>query len=118
MHNSHHLSYALQLMVCSFYYPLIQLARYSLEKSRIKYSAKWLDFRERIKDAVERVEITHEQANQQRCTRFRTRMAQRDDKTDNNDKSSVEGKALRGSFQKRLETTIQIGDYVKKLGQG
>ena len=45
-------------------------------------------------------------------------MAQRDNKTDNNDKSSVEGKALWVDFQKRLETTIQIGDYVKKLGKG
>jgi len=59
------------------YLPLVLLAQNSLEKSRVEDRAKWVGVRERIEGAVERGEITREQADE-RYAEFRRRMAMRD----------------------------------------
>ena len=59
------------------YFPLVLLAQNSLEKSRVEDRAKWVGVRERIEGAVERGEITREQADE-RYAEFRRRMAVRD----------------------------------------
>ena len=56
------------------YLPLVLLAQNSLEKSRVEDRAKWVGVRERIEGAVERGEITREQADE-RYAGFRRGMA-------------------------------------------
>ena len=55
------------------YLPLVLLAQNSLEKSRLEDRAKWVGVQERIEGAVERGEITREQADE-RYAEFRKRM--------------------------------------------
>ena len=62
------------------YLPLVLLAQNSLEKSRLEDRAKWEGVQERIEGAVERGEITREQADE-RYAGFRRRMAQREKTT-------------------------------------
>ena len=90
------------------YLPLVLLAQNSLEKSRVEDRAKWVGVRERIEGAVERGEITREQADE-RYAGFKRRMELRDIKGENNDKSSVEDKALWEGFQRRIEIAIEQG---------
>jgi predicted RNA-binding protein associated with RNAse of E/G family len=90
------------------YFPLLLLAQNSLEKSRVEDRAKWVDIRERIESAVERGEITHEQADK-RYAEFRRRMELRDNKGKNNDKSNVKDIALWEGFQRRIESAVEQG---------
>ena len=90
------------------YFPLLLLAQNSLEKSRVEDRAKWVDIRERIESAVERGEITHEQADK-RYAEFRRRMELRDNKGKNNDKSNVEDIVLWEGFQRRIESAVEQG---------
>ena len=55
------------------YLPLVLLAQNSLEKSRLEDRAKWVGVQERIEGAVERGEITREQADE-RYAEFRKRI--------------------------------------------
>ena len=55
------------------YLPLVLLAQNSLEKSRVEDRAKWVGVQERIEGAVERGEITREQADE-RYAEFRKRI--------------------------------------------
>ena len=59
------------------YLPLVLLAQNSSEKVRVEDQDKWAGVRERIEIAVERGEITREQADE-RYAEFRRRMAQRE----------------------------------------
>ena len=90
------------------YLPLVLLAQNSLEKSRLEDRAKWVGVQERIEGAVERNEITREQADE-RYAGFKRRMELRDIKGENNDKSSVEDKALWEGFQRRIEIAVEQG---------
>ena len=65
------------ISILLLYLPLVIVAQNSLEKSRVEDRAKWVGVRERIEGAVERGEITREQADE-RYTEFRRRMAMRD----------------------------------------
>ena len=64
------------------YLPLVLLAQNSSEKVRIEDRDKWAGVRERIEGAVERGEITREQADE-RYAGFRRRMAQRNKENPN-----------------------------------
>ena len=64
------------ISILLLYLPLVIVAQNSLEKSRVEDRAKWVGVRERIEGAVERGEITREQADE-RYAGFRRRMAQR-----------------------------------------
>ena len=90
------------------YLPLVLLAQNSLEVSRVEDRDIWVGFRERIEGAVERNEITREQADE-RYAGFKRRMELRDIKGENNDKSSVEDKALWEGFQRRIEIAVDQG---------
>ena len=65
------------ISILLLYLPLVIVAQNSLEKSRVEDRAKWVGVRERIEGAVERGEITREQADE-RYAEFRRRMAMRD----------------------------------------
>ena len=95
------------------YLPLVLLAQNSLEKSRLEDRAKWEGVQERIEDAVERGEITREQADE-RYAGFKRRMKLRDIKGENNDKSSVEDKALWEGFQRRIEIAVERGEITRE----
>ena len=90
------------------YLPLVLLAQNSSEKVRVEDRDKLAGVRERIEIAVERGEITREQADE-RYAGFKRRMELRDIKGENNDKSSVEDKALREGFQRRIEIAVEQG---------
>ena len=90
------------------YFPLLLLAQNSLEKSKVEDRAKWVGVRERIESAVERGEITREQADK-RYAEFRKRMELRDNKGKNNDKSNVKDIALWEGFQRRIESAVEQG---------
>ena len=90
------------------YLPLVLLAQNSSEKVRVEDQDKWAGVRERIEIAVERGEITREQADE-RYTEFRRRIELRDIKGEDNDKPSVEDKALWEGFQRRIEIAIEQG---------
>ena len=90
------------------YLPLVLLAQNSSEKVRVEDRDKLAGVRERIEIAVERGEITREQADE-RYAGFKRRMELRDIKGENNDKSSVEDKALWEGFQKRIEIAVEQG---------
>ena len=62
------------ISILLLYLPLVIVAQNSLEKSRVEDRAKWVGVRERIEGAVERGEITREQADE-RYAGFRRRMA-------------------------------------------
>ena len=62
------------------YLPLVLLAQNSSEKVRVEDRDKLVGVRERIEIAVERGEITREQADE-RYAGFRRRMAQREKTT-------------------------------------
>ena len=64
------------ISILLLYLPLVIVAQNSLEKSRVEDRAKWVGVRERIEGAVERGEITREQADE-RYAGFRRRMAMR-----------------------------------------
>ena len=68
------------ISILLLYLPLVIVAQNSLEKSRVEDRAKWVGVRERIEGAVERGEITREQADE-RYAEFRRRMAMRDTDT-------------------------------------
>ena len=65
------------ISILLLYLPLVIVAQNSLEKSRVEDRAKWVGVRERIEGAVERGEITREQADE-RYAEFRRRMAMGD----------------------------------------
>ena len=65
------------ISILLLYLPLVIVAQNSLEKSRVEDRDKWVGVRERIEGAVERGEITREQADE-RYAEFRRRMAMRD----------------------------------------
>ena len=90
------------------YLPLVLLAQNSSEKVRVEDRDKLAGVRERIEIAVERGEITREQADE-RYAGFKRRMELRDIKGENNDKSSVEDKALWEGFQRRIEIAVDQG---------
>ena len=90
------------------YFPLVLLAQNSSEKVRVEDRDKLAGVRERIEIAVERGEITREQADE-RYAGFKRRMELRDIKGENNDKSSVEDKALWEGFQRRIEIAVDQG---------
>ena len=90
------------------YLPLVLLAQNSSEKVRVEDRDKLAGVRERIEIAVERGEITREQADE-RYTEFRRRMELRDIKGEDNDKPSVEDKALWEGFQRRIEIAVEQG---------
>ena len=90
------------------YFPLVLLAQNSSEKVRVEDRDKLAGVRERIEIAVERGEITREQADE-RYAGFKRRMELRDIKGENNDKSSVEDKALWEGFQRRIEIAVEQG---------
>jgi len=90
------------------YLPLVLLAQNSSEKVRVEDQDKWAGVRERIEIAVERGEITREQADE-RYTEFRRRIELRDIKGEDNDKPSVEDKALWEGFQRRIEIAVEQG---------
>jgi predicted RNA-binding protein associated with RNAse of E/G family len=90
------------------YLPLVLLAQNSSEKVRVEDRDKLAGVRERIEIAVERGEITREQADE-RYAGFKRRMELRDIKGENNDKSSVEDKALWEGFQRRIEIAVEQG---------
>ena len=90
------------------YLPLVLLAQNSTEKVRVEDQDKWAGVRERIEIAVERGEITREQADE-RYTEFRRRIELRDIKGEDNDKPSVEDKALWEGFQRRIEIAVEQG---------
>ena len=87
------------------YLPLVLLAQNSLEKSRVEDRAKWVGVRERIEGAVERGEITREQADE-RYAGFRRRMAKRNDENLG---------ARRENLNKREQNT-DLAEQYKKLG--
>ena len=66
------------ILILLLYLPLVLGAQNLLEKSRVEDRAIWVGFQERIEGAVERGEITREQAGE-RYAEFRRRMAQRND---------------------------------------
>ena len=90
------------------YLPLVLLAQNSSEKVRVEDRDKLAGVRERIEIAVERGEITREQADE-RYAGFKRRMELRNIKGENNDKSSVEDKALWEGFQRRIEIAVEQG---------
>ena len=90
------------------YLPLVLLAQNLSEKVRVEDRDKLAGVRERIEIAVERGEITREQADE-RYAGFKRRMELRDIKGENNDKSSVEDKALWEGFQRRIEIAVEQG---------
>ena len=90
------------------YLPLVLLAQNSSEKVRVEDRDKLAGVRERIEIAVERGEITREQADE-RYTEFRRRIELRDIKGEDNDKPSIEDKALWEGFQRRIEIAIEQG---------
>ena len=96
------------ISILLLYLPLVIVAQNSLEKSRVEDRDKWVGVRERIEGAVERGEITREQADE-RYAGFKRRMELRDIKGENNDKSSVEDKALWEGFQRRIEIAVDQG---------
>ncbi|SVD90870.1 uncharacterized protein METZ01_LOCUS443724 [marine metagenome] len=65
------------ILILLLYLPLVLGAQNLLEKSRVEDRAIWVGFQERIEGAVERGEITREQAGE-RYAEFRRRMAMRD----------------------------------------
>ena len=101
------------ISILLLYLPLVLVAQNSLEKSRVEERAIWIGFRERIEGAVERGEITREQADE-RYAGFRRRMAQRDNKGGNNNKSSAEDKALWEGIQRRIEAAVENGDLTRE----
>ena len=90
------------------YLPLVLLAQNSSEKVRVEDRDKLAGVRERIEIAVERGEITREQADE-RYAGFKRRMELRDIKGEDNDKPSVEDKALWEGFQRRIEIAVEQG---------
>ena len=70
------------ISILLLYLPLVLVAQNSLEKSRVEERAIWIGFRERIEGAVERGEITREQADE-RYAGFRRRMTQRNKENPN-----------------------------------
>ena len=70
------------ISILLLYLPLVLVAQNSLEKSRVEDRTIWVGFRERIESAVERGEITQEQADE-RYAGFRRRMAQRNKENPN-----------------------------------
>ena len=97
------------------YLPLVLLAQNSSEKVRVEDRDKLAGVRERIEIAVERGEITREQADE-RYAGFKRRMELRDIKGENNDKSSVEDKALWEGFQRRIEIAVEQGLITREQG--
>ena len=65
------------ISILLLYLPLVIVAQNSLENSRIEDRAIWEGFQRRIEGAVERGEMTQEQARESYAG-FRRRMAQRD----------------------------------------
>ena len=61
------------ISILLLYLPLVIVAQNSLEKSRVEDRDKWVGVRERIEGAVERGEITREQADE-RYAEFRKRI--------------------------------------------
>ena len=101
------------ISILLLYLPLVIVAQNSLEKSRVEDRDKWVGVRERIEGAVERGEITREQADE-RYTEFRRRIELRDIKGEDNDKPSVEDKALWEGFQRRIEIAVERGEITRE----
>tara|TARA_B100000315_G_scaffold216902_1_gene217146 strand:- start:2603 stop:3130 length:528 start_codon:yes stop_codon:yes gene_type:complete len=87
------------------YLPLVLLAQNSLEVSRVEDRDIWVGFRERIEGAVERNEITREQADE-RYAGFRRRMWQRNDKNLGRGRMNLN----------RPEQNTELAGHFKKLG--
>ena len=93
------------ILILLLYLPLVLGAQNLLEKSRVEDRAIWVGFRERIEGAVERGEITREQADE-RYAGFRRRMAQR-----NNENLGTR----RENLNKRVQNT-DLAEQYEKLG--
>ena len=93
------------ITILLLYLPLVLLAQNSLEKSRVEDRDIWEGFQKRIEAAVERGEITPEQARE-RYVGFRRRMGQRNDENLGRGKMNLN----------RPEQNTELAAHFKKLG--
>ncbi len=93
------------ISILLLYLPLVLLAQNSLEKSRVEDRDIWEGFQKRIEAAVERGEITPEQARE-RYVGFRRRMGQRNDENLGRGRMNLN----------RPEQNTELAAHFKKLG--